>query len=140
MPFTKGRRALSDIDRDVKYLAFDYANELPLGMRLLEMKSAKDALYRTGLIVLHELEREPRRGKITFRPRLKKSAARVAKNLRLNFKEPFDRAWSNSKGHFLDHLRDKLEILSILGFIFRGEFKKGLSVYPSITIGDFLDA
>jgi hypothetical protein len=71
----------ADVHRHIEDLAAQDLHQLALGMRVLDVQAAQDALTRVGLIVLYHALRYAEPG-ITLRlPGLHEPAARVAKDL-----------------------------------------------------------
>src|SRR5580765_2872374 len=87
-PLAERRRSATDIDRDVENLARGDANQFPLRLTHLIVKTAQDALFGARMVVLHELH--PDSGALEFLlvPAFEEEAAGVAEHLRLEEKEP----------------------------------------------------
>src|SRR5471032_27333 len=84
-PLTEVRRAFTDIDGDIKYLALNHTHELPLRVLDLIMQSAQYATCRPRMVVLDELNaRFNLLGKLAAVEALVEVAACIAEHLRLD--------------------------------------------------------
>src|SRR5437899_7103203 len=82
-PAPEGRRAVTDIDRNIVNLTFEHADELALRIGPLIMQAAQHAMRGARHIGLHETQVEPR-AFILFRiVTFVEKTARVAEYLRL---------------------------------------------------------
>src|ERR1700730_11738397 len=84
-PFTEGRRAAAEVERNIKNLAGDSAHEFSLGLANLVVQAADDILLGVGMVVLYEWLRDAEVGKRALVVAFQKEAAVVAEYTR--FKE-----------------------------------------------------
>ena len=79
-PFSKIRRAMSNIHGDIQRFAFDYAANLGLRMAKLVMKSTQGPLDGTGMIILNKCLRDAEFGELSLMVGLQEKAASIAEN------------------------------------------------------------
>src|ERR1700674_715519 len=84
-PFSKVRRANSDVYRNVQHFPLNHAAELRLRMTQLVVEAAQRPLCGTRVVVLDENIRDTEVGKLLLVVRLQEKAPRVADYFRLKF-------------------------------------------------------
>ena len=83
-PLAKGRAVGAAVHGHVVHFALGHADQLALGVVLLEMQAAQHAAGGAALVVLHKLLINPGSSKLVFLVGLHKITAVIAKHLGLN--------------------------------------------------------
>ena len=114
-PLPVSLRSFSEIYRNIKDLAFDYANELILRIIDLKMQTAKNSLNGAGLIVLNELMVNSRSCKIIVVISLHEITALVAVNGRCNdLKSLYITCFNCNFAHFYSFLPLSASIIFLI--------------------------
>jgi hypothetical protein len=79
-PLPQGRRAAPQVHRDIEHLAHHHPHQLALRLLGLVVQAAQDAVCRTAVVVLHEVEVETGGAKGVGIPALEEKAPLIAEH------------------------------------------------------------